>query len=73
MDLAGYFKYWQISSFELIAVFSKEITIYQCGLCCAEFSSKPQLQEHVTEAHDEEENQNTKHGKFTTAFVSLMD
>ena len=63
----------QVKSFELIVVFSKEITIYQCGLCCAEFSSKPQLQEHVSEAHDEEEEQNTKQGKSLTAFISMCD
>ena len=64
---------YQVKRFELIAVFSKEITIYQCGLCCAEFSSKPQLQEHVSEAHDDEENQNTTQGKFIMASVPVID
>ena len=39
----------------IISVLSKEITIYQCGLCCEEFSAKPQLQQHLAQAHNDEE------------------
>ena len=63
--LAIRIRFIELSSYLKIAVLSKEITIYQCGLCCAEFSSKPHLQQHGLEAHNDEETEwSNMSGKF---------